>query len=190
MPPNIWVMGHVAGSGEPGGSWVTETLKSLGSKLPGGEPSRPRAFSWWVLWEGDFEGLVKPYFSSGKVNSPICFLGDSSAWLAGLWQMGGCGDNQPQTPLLSGALAAHRPRGPWLSGAPSSRRSQARRSLRWLLPRTSCTSPCSVLEHECYSVEEGGGLGLTSPAGGQRASWTRPHSAGLSVWMASPTQWT
>ena len=31
---------------------MTETLKSLGSKLPGGEPSRPRAFSWQVLWEG------------------------------------------------------------------------------------------------------------------------------------------
>lgn len=84
MPPDIWVMGHVAGSGKPGGSWVTQTLKSLGSKLPGGELSRPRAFGWQVLRERDSEGLVKSYFSLGKVHSPVCFLGASSAWLAGL----------------------------------------------------------------------------------------------------------
>lgn len=54
---------------------------------------------------------MKPYFSLGKVHSPVCVLGASSAWLAGLWQTRGCGDNQPQTPLAQQGLG--RPQASW-----------------------------------------------------------------------------
>ena len=45
------------------------------------------------------------------------------------------------------------------------------------LAQDFCTSPCSVLEHEHCSVEERGGLGLASPASGQRGGRTSSHSA-------------
>lgn len=90
---------------------MTETLKSLGSKLPGGEPSRPRTFGWRELSGGGLEGLrshISPWegpLSSRPLGPPL------PGW-QGSGRLEAVGTTSPRLPVA--ALAAHRPPGPWL----------------------------------------------------------------------------